>query len=37
VRAIVSLDDVVEHLVQTGRHAEHLDAVRTYRDEHGVR
>ncbi len=36
VRAIVSLDDVVEHLVQTGRHAEHLDAVRAYRDEHGA-
>ncbi len=36
VRAIVSLDDVVDHLAQTGRHAEHLDAVRAYRDEHGV-
>ena len=36
VRAIVSLDDVVEHLAQTGRHGEHLDAVRAYRDEHGV-
>ena len=37
VRAIVTLGDVVEHLEQTGRHAEHLDAVRAYRGEHGVR
>ena len=37
VRAIVTLDDVVEHLEQTGRHAKHLDALRAYRVEHGVR
>jgi orotate phosphoribosyltransferase len=37
VRAIVTLDDVVEYLEETGRHAEHLDAVRAYRSEHGVR
>jgi orotate phosphoribosyltransferase len=37
VRAIVTLDDVVEYVEQTGRHAEHLDAVRAYRSEHGVR
>jgi orotate phosphoribosyltransferase len=36
VRAIVTLDDIVEHLEQTGRHAEHLDAVRAYRGEHGA-
>ena len=36
VRAIVTLDDVVAYLEETGRHAEHLDAVRAYRDEHGV-
>jgi orotate phosphoribosyltransferase len=37
VRAIVTLDDIVQHLEATGRHAEHLDAVRTYRDEFGAR
>ena len=37
VRAIVTLDDVVEHLTDTGQFAEHLDAVRAYRDEFGVR
>ncbi len=36
VRAIVTLDDVVEYLEETGEHAEHLDAVRAYRDEHGA-
>ena len=37
VRAIVTLDDVVTYLEETGMHAEHLDAVRAYRSEHGVR
>ena len=37
VRAIVTLDDVVEYLEETGEHAEHLDAVRAYRDEHGAK
>jgi orotate phosphoribosyltransferase len=37
VRAIVTLDDIVQHLEATGRHAEHFDAVRTYRDEFGAR
>jgi orotate phosphoribosyltransferase len=36
VRAIVTLDDVVQHLEETGRHAEHLGAVRAYRDEYGA-
>ncbi len=36
VRAIVALDNVVEHLEETGAHAEHLDAVRAYRDEYGA-
>ena len=36
VRAIVTLDDVVAYLEETGEHAEHLDAVRAYRDEHGA-
>ncbi len=35
VAAIVTLDDVIAHLEQTGRHAEHLDAVRSYRAEFG--
>lgn len=37
VRAIVTLDDVVTYLEETGLHAEHLDVVRAYRSEHGVR
>ena len=37
VRAIVSIDDVVAHLEHSGRHAEHLDAVRAYLDEYGAR
>ena len=37
VHAIVTLDDVVTYLEETGLHAEHLDAVRAYRAEHGVR
>ena len=37
VRAIVTLDDIVTYLEKTGEHAEHLDAVRSYRDEHGAR
>jgi orotate phosphoribosyltransferase len=37
VRAIVTLDDVVEHLEQTNRYTEHLEAVRAYRGEHCVR
>lgn len=36
VHAIVTLDDVIEHLEDTGRFAEHLPAVRAYRAEHGV-
>ena len=37
VQAIVTLDDVVEYLVETGEHAGHLDAMRAYRAEHGAR
>lgn len=36
VHAIVTLDDVVEHLEATGVHAEHLDALRAYRSEFGA-
>lgn len=37
VRAIVTLDDVVAYLEETGRHAEHLEAMRAYRDEFSAR
>jgi orotate phosphoribosyltransferase len=33
VRAIVTLDDIVGYLEETGRHAEHLEGMRAYRDE----
>jgi orotate phosphoribosyltransferase len=36
VRAIVTLDDVVEYLEESGEHGEHLDAMRAYRAEFGV-
>ncbi len=36
VRALVTLDDVVAYLEESGDHAEHLDAVRAYREEFGV-
>ena len=36
VHAIVTLDDVIEYLEESGEHAEHLDAVRAYRAEHGA-
>jgi len=36
VRALVTLDDVVAHLEETGDHAEHLEAMRDYREEFGV-
>jgi orotate phosphoribosyltransferase len=37
VHAIVTLDDVVEYIAETGRHTEHIDAMRAYRDEYGAR
>jgi orotate phosphoribosyltransferase len=37
VRAIVTLDDVVDYLEETGRHGEHLAEMRAYRDEFGAR
>ncbi len=37
VRSIVTLDDVITYLEETGEHAEHLDAVRAHRDEYGAR
>jgi len=36
VRSIVSFDDVIEYLEQSGRFAEHLPAVRAYRERYGV-
>ena len=36
VRAIVTLDDVVDYLRETGSHAAHLDDVLAYRAEYGV-
>jgi len=36
VYAIVTLTDIVEYLRETGKHAEHLDAVLDYRSRYGV-
>lgn len=36
VHSIVSFDDIIEYLEETGRFAEHLDAVHGYRDTFGV-
>jgi orotate phosphoribosyltransferase len=36
VHAIITLDQVIQYVEDTGRHAEHLDAVRAYRDEYGI-
>lgn len=37
VSAIVTLDDVVAYLEETGRHAVHLEGMRAYRDEFSTR
>ncbi len=36
VRAIVTMADVVEYLVETGRFADYLPAMRAYREQYGV-
>lgn len=36
VVSIITIDDIIGHLERTGRHAEHLDAVRNYRATYGV-
>ena len=36
VVSIISFDQIIEFIEQTGCHAEHLDAVRGYREEFGV-
>lgn len=37
VEPIVTLDDIVTHLEDTGAHTEHLPALRAYRAEYGIR
>lgn len=34
---IIAFDDIIEYVEQTGRHAEHLEAIRGYRQEFGTR
>ncbi|MCR4513614.1 orotate phosphoribosyltransferase [Aeromicrobium sp. 50.2.37] len=36
VEAIVTFDHVIEFLEESGRHGEHLDAARAYRDQYGA-
>lgn len=36
VLSIITLDQIIEYLEESGIHAEHLDAVRRYRDEYGI-
>ena len=36
VEAIVTFDHVIEFLEESGRHTEHLDAARAYRDQYGA-
>lgn len=36
VTAIVTLGQIIEYIEETGRHSEHVEAVRAYRDEYGV-
>ncbi|OUZ09266.1 orotate phosphoribosyltransferase [Aeromicrobium sp. PE09-221] len=36
IRAIVTLDDIIAYLEETGRFAERIGAMRTYREEYGA-
>jgi orotate phosphoribosyltransferase len=36
VVSIIAFDQIIEYVEETGRHAEHLDAIRGYREEHGI-
>jgi orotate phosphoribosyltransferase len=36
VIAIITLGQIIEYLEETGRYAEHLDAIRGYREEFGI-
>ncbi|MCW2771651.1 MAG: orotate phosphoribosyltransferase [Aeromicrobium sp.] len=37
VISIIGFEQIIEYVEETGRHAEHLDAVRGYREEFGTR
>jgi orotate phosphoribosyltransferase len=36
VISIITLGQIIEYVEETGRHAEHLDAIRGYREEFGI-
>ncbi|MBC7633326.1 orotate phosphoribosyltransferase [Aeromicrobium sp.] len=36
VVSIIAFDQIIEYVEETGRHAEHLDAIRSYREEFGI-
>jgi orotate phosphoribosyltransferase len=36
VLSIIDFGQIIEYVEETGRHAEHLDAIRAYRAEHGI-
>jgi orotate phosphoribosyltransferase len=36
VISIITLSQIIEYVEETGRHAEHLDAIRGYREEFGI-
>jgi orotate phosphoribosyltransferase len=36
VLSIITLGQIIEYLEEAGRHGEHLDSVRRYRDEFGI-
>ena len=36
VISIIDFGQIIEYVEETGRHAEHLDAIRAYRDEFGI-
>jgi orotate phosphoribosyltransferase len=36
VISIITLSEIIEYVQETGRHAEHLDAIRGYREEFGI-
>jgi len=37
VTAIIGLTDIIDFIEQTGRHSQHLEAIRAYRAEYGTR
>lgn len=36
VLSIITFDQIIEYVEETGRHAEHLEAIRGYREEFGI-